>query len=208
MINIKNKDIKKFLHYLISLRFIKLFSYWSARGLINKLNQSHAHKYAYYYGFQIIYGAINKFILLIIIGLLFHALPQILIVTISFMILRIYIGGLHFDSYTKCTYVSLFCLVLMGLLSKYISYHFLINLFVFSTIFIIALIYAPVEHKNRPLNNIQKIKFKYIALVLICIIYSVQFVIKDTNISNSIMYGVLLAGIIALPIFNKSIKCR
>lgn len=89
----KNRKLKKFLHYLYTLRFVKLFSYWSARGLANKLHESHARKYTYYYGFQIIYGAINKFTLLILAGLLFNALPQTIIATIAFMIPRVYIGG-------------------------------------------------------------------------------------------------------------------
>lgn len=132
-----------------------MLSYISARSLTNKLEQSHAHKYSYYYGFQILYGAINKFLLLIIAGILFQSLPQILIATLSFMTLRVFIGGLHFDSYTKCAYISLLCLVSMGLAGKYMPYSNIINLLVFLTVFVIALIYAPIEHKNRPLNNTQ-----------------------------------------------------
>lgn len=199
---LKRLKKNKIIRYVYTFKYIKLLSYISARSLQQKLNQSHKEKYAYYYGFQILYGAINKFLLLMLTGILFQALPQILIVALSFMVLRVYIGGLHFDSYTKCAYISLLCLVSMGLASKYIPYNGIMNLFVFSTVFIITIVRAPVEHKNRPLNNVQKIRFKYIALVLICIIYCLQLIINDTNINNSIMYGVLLAGVIALPLFN------
>lgn len=97
MINIiKNKELKRFFHYLITLRYVKLISYISARSLSIKLEQSHKEKYAYYYGFQIVYGAINKFLLLIIAGILFQTLPQVLIATVSFMVLRVYIGGVAF----------------------------------------------------------------------------------------------------------------
>lgn len=208
MNKINNRKLKKFWHYLISLRFIKLFSYWSARGLANKLNQSHAHKYMYYYGFQILYGAINKFTLLILAGILFHSLSQMLITTVSFISLRVWIGGLHFNSYTKCAYVSLLCLVTTGLFSKYIPFNSIANIVVFSTLFMIALIYAPIEHPNRVLQLSDKKRYKYTALVLICVVYSIQWFINDANIKNSIMYGVLLAGIIALPMFNKQRNCR
>jgi len=61
---------------------------------------------------------------------------------------------------------------------------------------------APVENKNRPLKGNEKTKFKYIAFVLLFAVYGIQALIGDNNISNCIMYGVLLSGIIALPIFR------
>jgi len=121
-------------------------------------------------------------------------------------LLRVYIGGLHFDSYTKCAWISLTSLTTLGLLSKYIPYNSLINLIVFLKLFCIILVYAPVEHKNRPLKRNEKIKFKYIALAILFVVYSIQILIQtlmgDTNISNSIMYGVMLSGIIAMPVFK------
>jgi len=94
-------NIKKYLKYLITLRYIKLISYISARSLQQKLNDTNPkNKYLYYYGFQIFYGAINKGFLLLLVGLLFGILYQIMITTLAFMSLRVFIGGLHFDSYT------------------------------------------------------------------------------------------------------------
>jgi len=194
--------LKKHFKYLYTLKFVKLLSYISARSLSLKLNQNHSYKYMYYYGFQILYGAINKFLLLITAGLLFHALPQILIATLAFMSLRVYIGGLHFNNYTKCAYMSLLCLVSIGVLSKYIPYNNIIDLCVFIYLLVIAVMYAPVEHKNRPLTDKKKLRFKYISITLIIVLFMVQILINDNNINNCIMYGVLLSGIIALPIFK------
>jgi accessory gene regulator B len=194
--------INKLLKYLITFKFIKILSYNSARFLQLKLNESHKQKYLYYYGFQILYGAINKGLLLLLVGLLFHILPKILVVALSFMSLRLFIGGLHFDSYTKCAWVSLLTLVLTSLISANTTYNPIINFLVFSTLLVIAIKYAPVEHKNRILTDREKIKFKYIAMGLTIILFILQLVIKNEIINNSIMYGVLLAGIIALPIFH------
>ncbi|MDD4624635.1 MAG: accessory gene regulator B family protein [Bacilli bacterium] len=196
-------NINKYPKYLFTLKYIKLFSYNSARSLQLKLNQNHKEKYLYYYGFQIFYGSINKGLLLLIIGLALHILPQILVATLSFALLRVYIGGLHFDSYTKCAWVSLASLTTLGLLSKYVSYSNLINTLIFIVLLGIILKLAPIENKNRPLKGNEKIKFKYVALILLFALYIVQILINDKNINNSIMYGVFLSGIIALPIFNK-----
>lgn len=143
-------NIKKYIIYLYTLKFVKLLSYWSARGLTNKLNQSSKNKYLYYYGFQIFYGAIIKGLLLLLAGFILGILPQILIATLSFCLLRGYIGGLHFDSYTKCAWISLLSLTTIGLLSKYVPYNSLINLCVFMTLLVIIFKYAPVPNKNRP----------------------------------------------------------
>ncbi|KKQ79631.1 MAG: hypothetical protein UT03_C0046G0003, partial [Candidatus Moranbacteria bacterium GW2011_GWD2_38_7] len=89
--------INKYIRYLLTFRYIKLFSYWSARGLANKLQESHKHRYTYYYGCQIIYGGINKGLLLILLGILLNILPQLLLTTLSFVSLRIWTGGLHFS---------------------------------------------------------------------------------------------------------------
>jgi len=240
----------KYIKYLYTLRYVKLFSYILAKWLQTKMQKdlmvelkkciniiskleskiknlqnkiniykskiqllnidienekylNHKYKYLYFYGFQIAIGAINKGLLLLLAGLIFGILSQIVVATVSFMCLRVFIGGLHFDSYTKCSYISLASLVILGLLAKYIPYNSIINLIIFSTLFCIALIFAPIEHKNRSLNNKQKIRFKCISLILLCALYIVQTFINDVNMNNCIMYGVSLAGIIALPIFKK-----
>jgi len=125
-------------HYILTFRYIKLISYIFAKYLHNKIQKYHNQGYdmgkcakyniqVYYYGWQIIIGGINKFLLLIIPGLLLNILPQLLLVTFSFASLRIWTGGLHFDSYPKCSYVSLLSFTLMALLSKYIILNQLIT---------------------------------------------------------------------------------
>lgn len=150
--NIDSKDLIKILPE-------KILKYLQNMHQLSK-QKPYKLKYIYYYGFQIIYGAINKFTLLILLGLLFNILSQLLIITISFVSLRVWAGGLHFDSYTKCAYVSLISFVIMGLLAKYIYLNITIIVTIFLTVFVLFFIYGPVEHSNRPLKNNEKIKFK------------------------------------------------
>ena len=166
--------MSKYLKYIITLRFIKLWSYQSARYIQQTRQESHRHRYTYYYGFQIIYGGINKFLLLILLGLLFNILPQILLVSVSFVILRVFAGGLHFDSYTKCAYFSLLTFLIIGLLAKYIYMPITITIVIFLIIFVLFLLYAPVEHSNRPLKEGNKIKFKLISILLLIILFLIH----------------------------------
>jgi len=261
--------LKYIKNYIITFRYIKLFSYWNARYLHNKLkeeriresqNLHNPHKekhkyyyilqmiikklfqiinkiisltplgrklssyitekysqykqkekkpkkiynrYTYYYGLQIIIGGINKFLLLIIPGLLFNILPQLLLTTLSFVSLRIWTGGLHYNSYTKCSYISLLSFTLTALLSKYIILNQFITMSIFLSVFILILIYAPVEHPNRPIKEKEKIKYKLIALFVLSTLTIIYMFTNNVIICNSIIYGILLAGIIMLPIINK-----
>ena len=204
----------KYIRYIFTFRYIRIISYILAKYLHNKIKECHNkepnmgkcakyNRYTYYYGFQIIIGGINKFILLIISGLLLNILPQLLLTTLSFVPLRLFSGGLHLNNYTKCLYFSLLTFIVFGLLSKYIILNQFITMLIFIFVFILILIYAPVEHPNRPLNNNEKIRFKYIALLILTGLYLTTSLTNNIIITNSITYGILLAGLITLPVINK-----
>jgi len=201
-------------NYIITFRYVKLISYCLSKYLHNKIQKYYNQGYdmgkcakyniqVYYYGFQIIIGGINKFLLLIISGLLLNILPQLLLTTISFASLRIFTGGLHYDSYTKCSYVSLLSFTLIALLSKYINLNQFISMLIFLSVLFLILIYAPIEHPNKPIKENKKIKFKIIALFVLNILVIINLFTNNTIISNSIIYGILLVGLITTPIINK-----
>jgi len=206
--------IKYIKNYIFTFRYIKLISYFLSKHLHNKIQKYHNQGYdmgkcskyniqVYYYGLQIIIGGINKFLLLIIPGLLLNILPQLLLVTFSFASLRIWTGGLHYDSYTKCSYISLLSFTITALLAKYIILNQFISMLIFLSVLFLILIYAPIEHPNRPIKEKEKIKFKIIALFVLSTLTIIHMFINNVIISNSIIYGVLLSGIIMLPIINK-----
>ena len=195
--------IKNIWCYLITFRYIKLFSYCSAKHIQTERKESHKYRYKYYYSLQFIYGTINQFLLISVTGLLLNILPQIIITTISFISLRLFSGGLHFDNYKICTYFTLLTFTVFGLLAKYIILNHIIITIIYLFIYFIIFIYAPVEHPNRPLNNNEKTRFKYIALLILTGLYLTTNLTNNIIITNSITYGILLAGIITLPFINK-----
>ena len=135
--------------------------------------------------------------------MLLNILPQFILVTLSFASIRIFAGGLHYDSYAKCSYISLLSFTITALLAKYIILNQLITALIFLIVFIIILIYAPIEHKNHPIKENKKIRFKIIALFVLSTLTIIYMFTNNTIISNSIIYGVLLVGLISTPIVNK-----
>ena len=208
------KYIKYIKHYIITFRYVKLISYILSKYLHNKIQKYHNQGYdmgkcvkyniqVYYYGFQIIIGGINKFLLLIIPGLLLNILPQLLLTTISFASIRIFAGGLHYDSYAKCSYISLLSFTITALLAKYIILNQFISMSIFLSVLFLILIYAPIEHPNRPIKEKEKIKFKIIALFVLSTLTIIHMFTNNIIISNSIVYGILLSGLISTPFVNK-----
>ncbi len=221
--------MKKYFRYLITLKYVKLFAYRSAKYLqksiiininkqIEKLkkliikyeeslkNESHKKRYVYYYGFQAVYGTINKCLMLLILGLILGILPELFIVTFSFVILRVWVGGLHFDSYTLCAWISLLSLTVMGLCAKYYTLNSITVWIIYITALILYLKYAPIEHKNKPLTEQKKKKYKVTAVILLFMIFIFNLYYINPLWNNSTIYGILLTIIIILPslVKNKS----
>jgi len=93
--------------------------------------------------------------------------------------------------------------IIMAFLAKYIYLNQIASIIIFIYVFIVILLYAPVEHPNRPLKENDTIKFKAISCCILVILFIVNIFINNTLINNSILYGILLSGLIALPIINK-----
>ena len=71
------------------------------------------------------------------------------------------------------------------------------------TLLCIIIHYAPVENKNRILKGNEKKRFKNIAFTMLFMLFVVQILSESIFVKNSIMYGVLLSGIIATPFINQ-----
>ena len=87
----------------------------------------------------------------------------------------------------------------MGLFSKYIPISTITASIISLTVSILFLIYAPVDHKNRPTKQEKRKKYKIISLIILCFLFMNYLYFS----MNSIIYGILLSGIIVLPIINK-----
>jgi len=74
---------------------------------------------------------------------------------------------------------------------------------IFLFMYFIILIYAPIEHPNKPIKENKKIRFKIIALFVLSTLTIINLFTNNTIISNSIIYGILLVGLISTPFANK-----
>lgn len=158
------------------MRFINTLSYKSADYLMKQMNGNHESRRVYYFGFQIVIGAILKGLLLILLaGITQTIIPSLTIVAV-FVALRVIAGGYHMNTYGKCIVASLGMFISAALISKY-TYHFWnrISIVVFIILtFIVSLAvllkWAPSDNPNRPITKQEEItKFKGLSVVFIII---------------------------------------
>ena len=80
----------------------KLTDYIIKTGVVSE--ESYA---IYQYGFQIGIEMLSCFLVCFGIAIYLHMIPEFLVFTGSFMLLRTYTGGLHLNSFTRCLSVLL-----------------------------------------------------------------------------------------------------
>jgi len=105
-----------------------------------------------------------------IIAICFHMVLELLIFLMTFMPLRVYAGGYHANTPVKCYIVSCFavlsamCLIYL-MPTQIIQYSIRMAL----VVSFVLLIIVPVESRNKPLDEAEKIYYKRKAGIIIII---------------------------------------
>jgi len=90
---------------------IRRLAWLSAKAYTKEFNKSHNDRAKMYYGYQLFYSELYHIPLILLTGWILGLLPEIIIVTLSFSILKHYTGGHHADSWLVCFIESI---TLMG----------------------------------------------------------------------------------------------
>lgn len=146
----------------------------------------------YSYGFEIILSMIVYAMIFIITAIITSTLAASLIFFIGFYLIRKFCGGYHASTYLKCHFMSVFvhlvAIAFFRLFPHYLFYEFAIVSLSVSCIFI--LLFAPVDHKNKPFikNEFQRFRKKScIYCVAVAIIVLLALVMK-TRLGDSIYF--------------------
>lgn len=140
--------------------------------MIAKLAKSTAHFFSanriipsedeevYAYGMELLYSTISNIVISLILGIITDTLFEIFLFLSSFILLRDCIGGYHAKTHLGC--MSIFCTVLIGfiLIVKFMPDFLCIVFFIGSNLLsaLVAFVFAPIEHPNKPLTEIEKAK--------------------------------------------------
>lgn len=186
----------------VNVRFIEALSYSGADYLMKQKGENHEKRRVYFYGFQIIFGVIVKFLILFVLALATGTIMPAFLMTIVFASLRVIAGGYHMDTFGKCLGVSISMFITFSIIARY-TYHYwnTYQIFIFASItVVISLIslyrWAPSDNPNRPITEPSEIKkfkkltFIYLGVWIIIALVLIHF--KLYMIFLSIAFGLLL----------------
>jgi accessory gene regulator B len=167
----------------------------------------------YEFGIQHIFITILNLITVLIIGFLLRSTKEALVFIVAFIPLRIFAGGFHFSTPTRC-YIFSSCFVAAVLLAmRYYSISLLIYCLLYCMASIIILVFSPVEDKNKPLDQLEKrvyrkrtiIVFAVENLIMMILYFAkIHFAVKSMMISTIALSLMILMGIIKNNLANSN----
>lgn len=138
--------------------------------MLSKLAKSTAHFFVcrniiecedeevYAYGTELLYSAALNILLAIIISLITNTVYPTFLFMLSFVIIRQYIGGYHAKTHIGCMSILGTVLVLFSRLVYFIpsESEMVISTVLTAVSAVLVIVFAPVEHPNKPLSEHEK----------------------------------------------------
>ena len=156
------------------------------------------------YGLESLYVSITKIIVIFIISYFINTVSDLLLLFLTFGILRITGFGVHAKKSIHCWFTSipLFEIVPYIIKNIYIN-DCLITLLSIISILLLA-IYAPADTEKRPLINSKKRIVYKVLTIIISIIYYIIIIHSQKNYINKLLFfSILIESILVLPITYK-----
>lgn len=178
--------------------------------LIAKGNITKDDRELYIYGFFILLSHIMYFSLSAFFGLLFQCLIESLIFYIAFQFIRMYAGGYHAKTETRCEILSTLSLLVCTAIIKLINTYNFQTLLLFVTILSAVCIFAfcPIDTPEKPLTEKEFKCFRkisWIILLVIAIVIVISYFFKINTIFAPCCLSLILESL--LLIAGKLKKC-
>jgi accessory gene regulator B len=134
------------------------------------------------------------------IGFLTHHVAELLIWSISFCLLRVNLGGLHAPNHGLCIVLGTLIGSSSLLFSPLLEQHALLSLFLTITAALIAIVIAPVPHKNKMHVQVKRdeIKQKVVLIAILECAAVVGLYFVSPVIASYIASGLIMATVLAV----------
>lgn len=159
------------------------------------------------YGLEAIYLTFTKMIVIFAIAFVLGIFKEILLLLISYNIIRSQAFGIHASKSIYCLISSLIMFVGGAFVCKFCTLPFELIISLAIVCNFCLLLYAPADTHKRPLvNEMKRKRFKFLSF-LFGIIYTILIIVfKGTSIVNYLLFGMIEAVIMILPITYKTFK--
>lgn len=162
----------------------------------------------YQYGYEVFISGMLGFIISIVIGIISGHLIESLIFLVFFVPLRQLSGGYHADSYLICNIV--FTAIFLSILAAacFISQRLTIPIAILCEIFTFLTMFflAPIENKNKPLDEEQITLNRKKCLITVPLLSLLSFILFFFNSVYSLTAALTLFSIAILMLVTKFTK--
>lgn len=142
--------------------------------LVNHNIISNDDRENYIYGLELLLPKVALYLTIFIIAIVSKTILASTLFILMYMGLRRYTGGFHCKTAEMCLLFSILIYLIMIFLYLFNQIEIRYGLMITSIIsLIIILIFSPVENKNRPLDSVEKNKYRVKAIIIAIIILTV-----------------------------------
>ena len=146
-------------------------------------------KEIYLFGLISMLRILLNIITLISIGILFGMVGECIVFVIFIILLRTYSGGFHSDNPTICYFISVITVILALLSIKFEVLNMYGSIVLLVASLALILKYAPVEHKNKPLEEIEIKVYRRRLLVVMAGLLFISILLIFLNFKSVLIAG-------------------
>lgn len=159
----------------------------------------------YEYGFELLISSVIGFLIVLVSGLIFNNLLKSMLFYFIFVTVRPFCGGYHADTHFKCklTFIIVYAAVMIFSSIFAANYDIIYQLLVLAVYILTIILYAPVEHPNKPLDLDERKRNRNISVVLAVVLSAGSFVIAYFSIEYATIITLTLLSVSILMMITK-----
>ncbi len=166
-------------------------------------------KEIYLYGFKLIISDIINFSIVLLLGTILNSTINAIIFLLLLLLVRRYTGGFHAKTFVFCrlcmivSFVSVLALsYLQQMFECPIAWNFTVNILCI----VLISVFAPVEHHNKPLNEMQRKNNRKKAIISSILVSVLSLVLHKFGYQEGVFISNTLLLIVILMIIGVIIK--
>ena len=156
------------------------------------------------YGLEGFYNTYTKFMVMLILSIIFGIWREYLLLILDYSSLRLYGFGIHMETTFQCWVTTVPLYIGSCLVIKYFNFPLQISLLLWLCGFISFLIFAPADTPKRPLIHKEKrVRAKVLSLIILLTYFLIFNAVESQMIKEVILLGVILESVSINPLIYK-----
>ncbi|MEG2351411.1 MAG: accessory gene regulator B family protein [Bacilli bacterium] len=159
------------------------------------------------YGVESIYLLITKTIIIFTFAFFFGILKEMIVLLITFNVIRTVAFGLHANKSWVCLLFSSTIFITATYLCKYLTIPTTVLYILYIIAIIFMLTFAPADTIKRPIIKKKKRNiFKIVSILVVICYFIISLLIENNLVKNALILGLLIEIILINPVTYKMFK--